>query len=77
MPRNWRLFPIDPGKVRFMAFSLLFDRQNGALLLDTLRAAAEGDFMSQSATKRYNLPRHAALHRGLVALLQESHEDPS
>ncbi|MCA9986873.1 MAG: alpha/beta fold hydrolase [Anaerolineales bacterium] len=43
MPRNWRLFPIDPGKVRFMAFSLLFDRKNGALLLDTLRAAADGD----------------------------------
>ena len=43
MPRNWRIFPIDPGKVRFMAFTLLFDRRNGALMLDTLKAAANGN----------------------------------
>ena len=30
-----------------------------------------------SITERYSLPRHAALHQGLVALPQASHEDPS
>lgn len=56
MPRRWLVFPIDPGKVKAMAFVLFFNRNTSAMVFDAFVAAEQGDasglaFMSMA----YNL----------------------
>ncbi len=43
MPRHWLWFSIDPGKVKVVTFSLLFQRKTAAMVFDTYVAAKEGD----------------------------------
>ncbi len=43
MPRRWLVVPIDPGKVRTMAFGLLFHRTTAPWVFDAYRAAEAGD----------------------------------
>jgi hypothetical protein len=43
MPRRWSLFPINPGKVKALAFAMLFNRKNAALVYDAFLAAQRGD----------------------------------
>ena len=43
MPARWWGIPIDPGKVRLMAFVLLFQVATAAMVFDAYLAAARGD----------------------------------
>lgn len=43
MPRRWLFVPIDPGKVRVVAFALLFNRATAAQVFDAFIAAERGD----------------------------------
>ena len=43
MPERWMLFPINPGKVKAMAFALLFNRKSAALVYDAFLASQRGD----------------------------------
>jgi pimeloyl-ACP methyl ester carboxylesterase len=43
MPSRWLLLPIDPGKVKVMAFVMLFSRKTAPLVYDTFLAARRGD----------------------------------
>jgi pimeloyl-ACP methyl ester carboxylesterase len=43
MPRRWFFLPIDPGKVRVVSFSMLFNRRSAALVFDAFAAAGRGD----------------------------------
>lgn len=43
MPRRWLLVPIDPGKVRVVAFALLFNRDTAVRVFDAFIAAEQGD----------------------------------
>jgi pimeloyl-ACP methyl ester carboxylesterase len=43
MPRSWLGVPIDPGKVRLIAFALLYHRTTAPMVFDAYAAAAEGD----------------------------------
>jgi pimeloyl-ACP methyl ester carboxylesterase len=43
MPKRWLFVPIDSGKVRTLAFPLLFHRHTAAWLFDAYRAAENGD----------------------------------
>lgn len=43
MPRRWLVFPIDPGKVRYLAHFLLFHRGTAAVVFDAVLAADAGD----------------------------------
>lgn len=43
MPKRWNLLPINPGKVKAMAFAMLFNRRSAALVYDTFLAAQRGD----------------------------------
>jgi pimeloyl-ACP methyl ester carboxylesterase len=43
MPRHWLGIPIDPGKVRTLAFMLLYSRKSAAMALDAYAAADRGD----------------------------------
>ena len=43
MPRRWLFVPIDPGKVRIVAFVMLFHRTTAPIIFDAYRAAEKGD----------------------------------
>jgi pimeloyl-ACP methyl ester carboxylesterase len=43
MPKRWILFPINPGKVKAIAFAMLFNRRSAALVYDSFLAAQRGD----------------------------------
>lgn len=43
MPRRWLFVPIDPGKVRVVAFALLFNRDTAVRVFDAFIAAEHGD----------------------------------
>ena len=43
MPTGWMGVPIDPGKVRIMAFVLLYHRSTAPIVFDAYRAAESGD----------------------------------
>jgi len=43
MPKQWLGIPIDPGKVRTLAFMLLYSRKSAAMALDAYAAADRGD----------------------------------
>ncbi len=43
MPKHWLGIPIDPGKVRTLAFMLLYSRKSAAMALDAYAAADRGD----------------------------------
>lgn len=43
MPRRWLLLPIDPGKVRMMAFVMCFHRNTAAMVFDAFVATEQGD----------------------------------
>ncbi|HEX7551920.1 MAG TPA: alpha/beta hydrolase [Geothrix sp.] len=43
MPKHWIGIPIDPGKVRTLAFMLLYSRKSAAMALDAYAAADRGD----------------------------------
>jgi pimeloyl-ACP methyl ester carboxylesterase len=43
MPRRWLFLPIDPGKVRVIAFAMLFHRTTAPMIFDAYLSAAEGD----------------------------------
>jgi len=44
IPDHWLFLPIDKGKVRCVAFSLLFNNETAALVFDALIAASQGDY---------------------------------
>jgi hypothetical protein len=43
MPERWLLMDIDPGKVKIVAFVLLYHRSTAPLVFDAYVAAAAGD----------------------------------
>ena len=43
MPKQWLGLPIDPGKVRTLAFMLLYSRKSAPMVLDAYAAADRGD----------------------------------
>ncbi len=43
MPARWLFLPIDPGKVKMMAFVMLYHRTTAPLIFDAYLAAAQGD----------------------------------
>jgi pimeloyl-ACP methyl ester carboxylesterase len=43
MPRRWLFLPIDPGKVKVVAFELLFHRTTAPIIFDAYLAAQNGD----------------------------------
>ncbi len=43
MPKHWLFLPIDPGKVRVIAFSMLFHRSTAPIVFDAYLAAERGD----------------------------------
>lgn len=43
MPRRWLMFDIDPGKVKVIAFVLLYHRSTAPIVFDAYLAAAGGD----------------------------------
>lgn len=43
MPNHWIFFPIDKGKVKLIAFALLYHRNTAAQVFDTFIAAEKGD----------------------------------
>ena len=43
MPRRWLFVPIDPGKVKAVAFFMLFHRTTAPMIFDAYRAAEQGD----------------------------------
>lgn len=43
MPRRWLFFPIDPGKVKMIAFTLLYHRTTAPLIFDSYLSAVRGD----------------------------------
>jgi pimeloyl-ACP methyl ester carboxylesterase len=43
MPANWMGVPIDPGKVRMIAFALLYHRSTAPIIFDAYMTADEGD----------------------------------
>ena len=60
MPRRWLLFPIDPGKVRLIAFAMLFHRGSAPRVFDAYLAAAQGDSSGlwlMSAASDFVLPK--------------------
>jgi pimeloyl-ACP methyl ester carboxylesterase len=44
MPRKWLFFTINPGKLKVVAFSLLFQRKTAAMVFDSFIAAEKGDY---------------------------------
>jgi pimeloyl-ACP methyl ester carboxylesterase len=44
IPRRWLFLPIDPGKVRFTTYAMLFHRGSAAVVYNAYLAAEEGDF---------------------------------
>lgn len=44
MPEKWLLFSINPGKVKIIAFALLFQRNTAAMVFDSFVAAEKGDY---------------------------------
>lgn len=43
MPTRWLLLPIDPGKVKLVAFALLYHRTTAPIVFDAYLSAAQGD----------------------------------
>jgi pimeloyl-ACP methyl ester carboxylesterase len=43
MPNRWLCFPIDPGKVKMIAFTMLYHRTTAPLIFDSYLEAARGD----------------------------------
>lgn len=43
MPKRWLFMPIDPGKVKVVAFTLLFHRTTAPIIFDAYRSAEAGD----------------------------------
>jgi pimeloyl-ACP methyl ester carboxylesterase len=43
MPRRWLFLPIDPGKVKIIAFSMLYYRSTAPIIFDAYISAAHGD----------------------------------
>ena len=43
MPDHWLFLPIDPGKVKSVAFALLYHRTTAPMVFDTYLSAAKGD----------------------------------
>jgi len=43
MPKRWLIFPIDPGKVKTVAFVMFFNRNTSAMVFDAFVAAEHGD----------------------------------
>jgi len=43
LPDNWMFFNIDPGKVKFITFMLLYHRSSSAMVFDTYIRAENGD----------------------------------
>jgi pimeloyl-ACP methyl ester carboxylesterase len=43
MPGRWLILPIDPGKVKAVAFVMLFNRNTAAMVYDAFVAAGQGD----------------------------------
>ena len=43
MPSHWMTIPVDPGKVKMIAFALLYHRSTAPLIFDTYLAAEQGD----------------------------------
>jgi pimeloyl-ACP methyl ester carboxylesterase len=44
MPEKWLFFSINPGKVKTVAFALLFQRSTAAMVFDSFVAAEKGDY---------------------------------
>ncbi|MEJ2545517.1 MAG: alpha/beta hydrolase [Calditrichaceae bacterium] len=44
MPEKWLFFSINPGKVKIVAFALLFHRNTAAMVFDSFVAAEKGDY---------------------------------
>ena len=43
MPKRWLFLPIDPGKVKIIAFSMLYSRSTAPIIFDAYISAAHGD----------------------------------
>jgi pimeloyl-ACP methyl ester carboxylesterase len=43
MPKRWLFLPIDPGKVKIIAFSMLYYRSTAPIIFDAYISAAHGD----------------------------------
>ncbi len=43
MPKRWLFLPIDPGKVKIIAFSMLYHRSTAPIIFDAYISAAHGD----------------------------------
>jgi len=43
MPKHWLFLPIDPGKVKIIAFSMLYYRSTAPIIFDAYISAASGD----------------------------------
>jgi pimeloyl-ACP methyl ester carboxylesterase len=43
MPRRWLFLPIDPGKVKVIAFAMLYHRTTAPIIFDTYLSAEKGD----------------------------------
>ena len=43
MPRRWLFLPIDPGKVKVIAFAMLYHRTTAPMIFDAYLSAANGD----------------------------------
>jgi pimeloyl-ACP methyl ester carboxylesterase len=43
MPKHWLFLPIDPGKVKVVAFAMLFHRTTAPIIFDAYLAAERGD----------------------------------
>lgn len=43
MPRSWLFLPIDPGKVRIIAFAMLYHRSTAPMVFDAYLSAKKGD----------------------------------
>lgn len=44
MPSRWTFFKLDPGKIRMIAFAMLYHKQSASLVFDCFRAAEKGDY---------------------------------
>lgn len=65
MPKRWLGVPIDPGKVRAMAFGMLYSRTSAPLALDAFAAADRGDASGL-----------AALSLGMTLMARRRGEEP-
>ncbi len=44
IPTHWSIFRLDPGKIKVVAFVMLFQKRTASIVFDCFRAADEGDF---------------------------------